>query len=273
MAAERGDAWSNIETPADAARAAAKLVRLGGSAAATRTRQRALSLLQLRPGDIVIDVGAGSGMVTVDIARLVAPGGRVFAVDPSAALLERARAYTHDEGVGHQVDIRQSDGRALPFGAAFDAAVCHWVLLHVDEPARVVAEMKRVTRRGGRVLSVEVDWETAMVQPGEREVTRRILHFASDRHIDAWIGRRLPGIFGAAGFSEVTVHPLMTVDQGGEDRGWLEWLLEKADAALEAAVVTRDDHSAWTGALEAAFAAGTFFFALVQFAVIGRVPD
>jgi ubiquinone/menaquinone biosynthesis C-methylase UbiE len=273
MPAERTDAWSNIETAADAARAAAKLARLGGSAAATRTRQRALQLLQLHPGDIVIDVGAGSGIATADIARLVAPGGRVFAVDPSAALLERARAFTHDQGVGHQVDVRVSDGRSLPFGAAFDAAVCHWVLLHVDEPERIVAEMKRVTRRGGRVLSVEVDWETAMVQPGEREVTRRILHFASDRHIDAWIGRRLPGIYGAAGFSEVVVHPLLMVDQGAEDRAWLEWLCEKADAALEAAVITRDDHTAWTDGLEKAFAAGTFFFALVQFAVIGRVPD
>jgi len=273
MPAERTDAWSNIDTPAEAAKAAAELIRLGGSAAATRTRLRALQLLDLRPGEVVIDVGAGCGVSTADIARLVAPGGRVFAVDPSAALLDQARAFTHDQGVGHQVDIRVSDGRALPFGAAFDAAVCHWVLLHVDEPERVVAEMKRVTRRGGRVLSVEIDLETAMVHPGEREVTRRILHFACDRHIDAWIGRRLPGIFGAAGFSEVVVHPLLMVDQGSEDRVWLEWLIERADSALEAAVITRDDHTAWTGRLEQAFAAGTFFFALVQFAVIGRVAD
>ena len=272
MPAERTDAWSNIDTPAEAARAAAELIRLGGSAAATRTRLRALQLLDLRPGEVVIDVGAGCGVSTADIARLVAPGGRVFAVDPSAALLDQARAFTHDQGVGHQVDIRVSDGRALPFGAAFDAAVCHWVLLHVDEPERVVAEMKRVTRRGGQVLALEMDWETAMVQPGEREVTRRILHPASDRRLDPWIGRRLPGLFAAAGFADASIHPMMLIDQGGEDRVWLEWLLEKAAAALEAAVITRDDYAAWTDELERAFADNRFFFGVVQFAVLGRVP-
>jgi ubiquinone/menaquinone biosynthesis C-methylase UbiE len=272
MAAERGDAWSSIETPADAAGAAAKLDRLGHAASLVRTRQRALQTVGLKAGDIVIDVGAGNGIVTADIARLIAPGGRVFAVDPSAALLEKARAHTHDQGVGHQVDVRIADGRALPFGAAFDVAVCHWVLLHVEEPERVVAEMRRVTRRGGRVLCVEVDWETAMVDPGERAVTRRILTFASDRHIDAWMGRRLPGIFGAAGFSDVVVHPLITIDQGNDDRAWLDWLLEKAGQALAGGAITRTEHVAWTDALEKAFVAGRFFFALVQFAVIGQVP-
>ena len=214
-----------------------------------------------------------TGVVTADLARKVAPGGRVFAVDPSAGLLDRARVLTRVAGIGHLVDVRVADGRALPFGlAAFDAAVCHWVLLHVDRPGEVIAEMKRVTRRGGRVLSVEADWETAMVQPGERIITRRILNHSADRNLDPWIGRRLPGLYAAAGFAEVVVHPMLLTDQGGEDRVWLDYLVGRASLALEAAVITRDDFAAWTGELNAAFAAGTFFFAFVQFAVLGRMP-
>jgi ubiquinone/menaquinone biosynthesis C-methylase UbiE len=251
--------------------AAAKLIRLGSSAAEQRVRQRALEMLRLRSGEIVIDVGAGAGVLTVELAHRVGPGGRVFAVDPSAGLLEQARVVTRDAGIGHLVDIRVCDGRALPFGAAFDAAFCHWVLLHIDQPEQVIAEMRRVTRRAGRVLAVEMDWETAMVNPGDRSVTRRIMNHAADRHVDPWIGRRLPGLFANAGFAEVVAQPLLLTDQGMTDRVWLDWLIERADRALEDAMITRDEHSAWTDGLNEAVPAGKFFFAVVQFAVLGRI--
>ncbi|HVY18739.1 MAG TPA: methyltransferase domain-containing protein [Bauldia sp.] len=271
MAEERTDSWTRVEGAERVAEATAKLLALGGSAAEMRVRKRALDMLNLRSGEIVIDVGAGAGVLTVDLARMVAPGGRVFAVDPSVGLLEQARIVTRDAGIGHLVDVRVADGRALPFGAAFDAAVCHWVLLHVDKPQDIIAEMRRVTRRGGRVLSIEMDWETAMVHPGDRVVTRRILNHSADRSIDPWIGRRLSGLFAMAGFSEVVAQPLLLTDQGTTDRAWLDWLLERASFALEAAVITRDDYAGWTEGLNAAFAAGRFFFAVVQFAVLGRI--
>lgn len=269
--AERTDGWSRIDGAARVAEASEKLKRLGLAAPSVRARARALDLLGLKPAELVIDVGAGSGIVTAEIARKITPGGRVFAIDPSPGLLEEARKYTLAEGISHHIDFRVADGRALPFGAAFDAALCHWVLLHVDQPEKVVAEMKRVTRRGGRVLSVELDWETAMVSPGDRTITRKILHNAIDKHVEPWIGRRLPGIFAAAGFDEVRVHPSLIIDQGREDRAWLEWLLEKASLALENAVITRDDYADWSDGLDAAQRRGNFFFAVVQFAVIGRL--
>lgn len=270
---ERADGWSRVEGAERVAEAAAKLERLGGSSAETRVRNRILDLFELRSGEIVIDVGAGSGVLTADIARRVAPGGRVFAIDPSAGLLDRARIFTCEAGIGHLVDCRVADGRALPFGlAAFDAAFCHWVLLHVDRPDEVIAEMKRVTRRGGRVMSVEVDWETAMVHPGDRSLTRRILNHSADRNLDPWIGRRLPGLYARSGLTDIVIAPLVLIDQGHDDRIWLEYLIERAAIALDAAVITRDDFAAWTGALEVAFAAETFFFSVVQFAVLGRVP-
>ena len=272
-AVESGDAWSSVAGAERVAEAAAKLARLGNSAAEIRVRRQWLDLLAPRSGEIVVDVGAGSGVVTVDLARWVAPGGRVFAVDPSAGLLDVARAATHDSGFGHLVDCRVADGRKLPFGlAAFDAAICHWVLLHVDCPEEIIAEMKRVTRRGGRVLSVEMDWDTLMIAPGDRALTRRILHHAADRNLDPWLGRRLPHLFAAAGLADLAVHAIVLTDQGREDRAWFDFALERGQNALDAGVITRDEFAGWAEGLQAAFRSGTFFFAVVQFAVIGRVP-
>ena len=269
-----GDRWSDISDPKTAAEAARRLALRASAASEIEARRRALDLLDPRPGEIVIDVGAGSGIVSLELAARVAPGGRVFAVDRSETLLAHARAAARAAGVGHAVDCRVADGRALPFGqAAFDAACAHWVLAHVDEPGAVIAEMKRVTRRGGRVMCVEVDWETTIVHPAPVALTRRVLHHAQTRQVDAWCGRRLSPLFRQADLRDIVVEPIVDIDEGKGDRAWLEFLLERAANAVADRMITEQEARHWTERLEGAFAAGRFFFAVTQFAVIGRVPE
>jgi ubiquinone/menaquinone biosynthesis C-methylase UbiE len=270
---ERTDAWSDMSDPARALAAARRLERRAAAPSEVAARRRFLDLLDPRPGEMVVDVGAGSGLIALDLAARVTPGGRIFAVDPSAALLDQARAAALAAGVGPMIDCRVADGRKLPFGpAAFDAAFSHWVLLHVDRPEAMVTEMKRVTRRGGRVLAVEMDWETAIVHPGYPGLTRRILHHSADRNVDGWIGRRLLPLFRDCGFRDIVVEPIVAVDQGGGDRSWLEYLEERAKLALDAKAISPTEAAEWSAELEAAFAAGRFFFSVTQFAVLGRVP-
>ena len=268
------DRWADMSDGAVAADAARRLALRASAASEIAARRRALDLLDPRPGELVVDVGAGSGIVSLELAARVAPGGRVFAVDPSAPLLDHARAAAQAAGFGAVIDCRVADGRSLPFGqAAFDAACAHWVLSHVDEPGAVIAEMRRVTRRGGRVLCVEVDWETVVVHPVQVALTRRILHHAQSRHVDDWSGRRLSPLFRAAGFRDITVEPIVDVDEGTGDRVWLEFLRERAANALADKTITEQEARLWTARLEDAFAGGSFFFALTQFAVLGWVPD
>ena len=269
------DRWSAMTDPGDAAEAAERLARRASAPSEIEARRRALDLLDPRPGEIVVDVGAGSGVVSLDLAARVAPGGRVFAVDLSEPLLAHARAAASAAGFGAVVDCRVADGRKLPFGqAAFDAAMARWVLLHVEEPAAVVAEMKRVTRRGGRVMCVEMDWETVTAHPAPVALARRILHHSQRRHVDAWSGRRLPSLFRAAGFTDIAVEPIVDVDDGSTgDRVWLDFLVERGTMARDAMTVTEEEARVWSEGLEAAFAAGRFFFSVTQFAVLGRVPE
>jgi hypothetical protein len=85
-------------------------------------------------------------------------------------------------------------------------------------------------------------------------------------------GRCLPRLFAAAGLADLAVHPIVLTDQGREDRAWFDFSVERGQIALDAGVITRDDFAGWAEGLQAAFLSGSFFFAVVQFAVIGRVP-
>jgi ubiquinone/menaquinone biosynthesis C-methylase UbiE len=269
---ERTDGWTALDTPERVAAAVRKLERMGRTEAELAARRRYLDLLAPCPGESVVDVGAGTGLITLDIAARVNPGGRVVAVDPSAALLDHARSAAKAARLSEVFEAEVADGRALPFSdRSFDAAFCHWVLLHVDPGSAIVRELKRVTQPGGRVMCVEMDWETAIVYPGERALTRRILNFSNDRHVEGWSGRRLTSLFKECGFDDVMVEPIVDVDQSG-DPVWLDFIRERAQNAVEGGSVSDAEARAWTGAIEAAAVADRYFFAITQFAVLGRVP-
>lgn len=99
------------------------------------------------PGDRVLDVACGTGVVARAAAELVAPGGRVVGLDLNPAMLDVARR------VAPGVDWRQGDVTALPFDeASFDVVTCQSAIFFFPDPTRALAEMRRVTRSGGRVV-------------------------------------------------------------------------------------------------------------------------
>ena len=103
----------------------------------------------------VLDVGGGSGMFAVPLARL---GHDVTVVDPSADALATLRRRADTAGVGERVTGVQGDGdllhEVLPTagnGEGYDLALCHWVLEVVDDPAVTLREIAGALRPGGQV--------------------------------------------------------------------------------------------------------------------------
>lgn len=106
-----------------------------------------LRWLGMPPGGAWADVGCGTGALTESILEASSPRA-VDAIDRSAGFLATARARIPDDRVRFHV----ADATALPLqDASCDAAVSGLVLNFVDEPARMVAELHRVTRPGGCV--------------------------------------------------------------------------------------------------------------------------
>lgn len=162
---------------------------------------------ELRPGMRVLDVGCGPGTITADLAELVAPGGRVTAVDAAADVLEAAGAYAAERGLAGTVDFAVADVHALEFpDDTFDVVHAHQVLQHVGDPVRALQEMRRVCRPGGIVAVRDADYAAMTWYPATPgleqwlELYRRVAR-ANGGEPDA--GRRLLSWARAAGFTEV----------------------------------------------------------------------
>lgn len=113
-----------------------------------------LDMAGIAAGSCVLDVAAGAGDQTLDIAARVGPTGRVLATDFSARILEFAKANALRNGYDN-VETRVADGESLPVDAAsFDAVVCRLGLMFFPDPLRGLREIHRTLRPGGGVCTI-----------------------------------------------------------------------------------------------------------------------
>lgn len=243
------------------------------SADEVAVRAAYLDLLALGPGARVLEVGCGSGAVARDIARRVAPGGRVVALDPSAAFLAIARDLAERDGLLPGLAFRKGDARALPFGdAEFDVVLAATTLSHVPDGERAVPELCRVVRPGGRVGVFDLDTESFILAHPDRALTRRIVAAHSDHGvIDGWLGRRLPGLLAAAGLADVQVRAFTPLER--DPAGFYAGVAERAaEIAVETGTVTEAERRAWLDALRAEGAAGRYLAGRTHLLVWGIRP-
>jgi SAM-dependent methyltransferase len=113
-----------------------------------------LAMAEVGPGARVIDIAAGAGEQTLDIARRVGPGGAVLATDLSPAILAFAKANARRAGLAN-VETQVADGESLDVAAgSFDAAVCRLGLMFFPDPGKGLQEMFAALKPGGRACTM-----------------------------------------------------------------------------------------------------------------------
>ncbi len=113
-------------------------------------QKRLLEIADLRPGERVLDIACGTGLVTFPAAAAVAPDGEVLGTDISSEMVESARQVAEQRGVYNAAFERMdAENLGLP-GSSFDVALCSLGLMYVPDPLRALREMHRVLAPGGR---------------------------------------------------------------------------------------------------------------------------
>jgi demethylmenaquinone methyltransferase/2-methoxy-6-polyprenyl-1,4-benzoquinol methylase len=120
-----------------------------------RWRERAAEIAELRPGDAALDVCCGTGDLTLELARRVAPTGHVVGCDFSEPMLDLAREKASARGA-EAVRFEWADALQLPYDAGrFDAVSVGFGVRNFADRDRGLAEMARVLRPGGRLVVLE----------------------------------------------------------------------------------------------------------------------
>lgn len=113
-----------------------------------------LAMADIGPGTHVLDVAAGAGDQTLDIASRIGPTGSVLATDLSPAILEYAKEKARRAG-HYNVETQAADGEDLNvMEASFDVAICRLGLMLFPDPGKGLREMFRALKPGGRVCTM-----------------------------------------------------------------------------------------------------------------------
>jgi SAM-dependent methyltransferase len=259
--------WSEPEASEQAARLEHRARAEDESAA----REEYLQLLDLSPGERVLDVGCGSGVVARAIAPRVIPGGSVVGVDSSPALLARARDYANAAGLGGAIEWRVADCRKLPFGdASFDAVIAATVLAHVPGAQDALAEMVRVTRPGGRVAVFDFDGDGFLFPHPDRQLTRRIVAAQCDHGaVNGQLIREIPGLLEKLGVRNVKAKAFMPLDR--DPKGfYADFAQRAAKTAAKVGAISESELAGWLLQFREVLEADRFFGGRLQTFVWGE---
>jgi demethylmenaquinone methyltransferase / 2-methoxy-6-polyprenyl-1,4-benzoquinol methylase len=120
-----------------------------------RWRKAMVAAVRAGPGDRVLDVATGTGMVATELVRRY--GCAVVGLDQSEEMLSGARAkLAARPELTARIELMRGEAERLPFGdREFDALTFTYLLRYVDDPAATLAELARVVKPGGTIASLE----------------------------------------------------------------------------------------------------------------------
>ena len=220
----------------------------------------------ISPGKVVLEVGSGSGAIMSDFHKY--ENICLFGVDIDLSILTVA------PGVAPQARLINADGNLLPIkNACCDISYCHYLLLWLKDPQKVLSEMMRVTKQGGAVIVMaepdyggRIDFPQELSQLGKWQ-TESLLNQGTD----PFIGRKLAKLFISLGLDNIEVGVM-----GGQ---WhlpyppyelnLEWDVLESDIAD---LVPRETIQQLKALNETSYSNGTRILYVPTFYAFGLVP-
>jgi len=166
-----------------------------------RFREKTVALMDIRPDDRVLDVGCGTGSLTLMIQRLLSCAGRAVGIDAAPKMIRIARNKA--AGSGSRAEFVVGVAERLEFSDnSFDIVVNSMFMHHIDHDLkkRALAEMYRVMKPGGRFCTADIDRPSTFLAALLGWSAR---YFLLQPELEDNLKGRLPGLIRGANFQDV----------------------------------------------------------------------
>ncbi|MCC6793292.1 MAG: methyltransferase domain-containing protein [Thermomicrobiales bacterium] len=218
------------------------------------------------PGRKVLDVGCGFGLETLRLASLAGPGN-VTGIDKSADFIADAKARAASAHLAIHYDV--GDAEALPYPAgSFDCVRAERLLIYLSDPAKAVAEMRRVARPGGRLALIEPDFSTTTINLPDRPMIRRALgHEADTAVVQSWLPGPLLVILRDLGLADIEVATRVVVFPQGLAS---EYFADVGRHAAAAGAISAGELAEWLAGIDGLAAKQALFGTVGYFLFTAR---
>lgn len=235
----------------------------------TRRRRANFDALAPMPGETVVDLGCGNGLLTAELSRAVGREGAVIGIDPAEPMLASAR----DRCRGRQ-NIRFDTGtaEALPLDdAAADGVISVRVFEYIADLVPALAEVRRVLRPGGRVVIGDMHFGTWVWRSDAPDRMDRMMR-SWDRHLaHTGVPELLPGTLAAAGLRLERVVPVPFTDTVLRPDSLARMTMTLMQRfAVQNGHASAAEEEDWAAEQVALSQDGQFFFSLTHFVTVAR---
>ncbi|MDV7145284.1 methyltransferase domain-containing protein [Tropicimonas sp. TH_r6] len=237
----------------------------------TRRRRESFDRLRPGPGDRIVDIGCGNGLLTLELARAVGESGEVIGVDPSADMRGAAQERCRESSNTRILD-GTADALPLADGLA-DKALSVQVFEYLSDVPSALAEASRILRPGGRLVLGDIHFGSMVWHSDDPERMARMCA-SWDRHaVHLDLPAHLPGLMREAGFVVDGTDPVTLCDCELRPDGLAFMLLRLMERyAVANGHMGAAEAAAWAEEQHALAQAGRFFFSVSHFVTVAHKP-
>jgi SAM-dependent methyltransferase len=231
--------------------------------------QRVIETIGPRPGEVILEVGCGSGVLDRWLARHTKQANRIFGVDVNRYLLREATALAMQHDLADVITFQEGNAEALPFPDNHVDVALSFTVLEEGNADHMLAELVRVTKPGGRVAvmvrAIDIPWVVNVpLRPEVKTKAQTPRGFVGAQGCaDASLYRR----FLHAGLTHVQMWPQFAAFEEPHTPQ-----AQFAHGAILGAL-TPEETQEWHAGIAQAVADGTYFIAQPFHCAVGKKPE
>jgi ubiquinone/menaquinone biosynthesis C-methylase UbiE len=254
--------FNNVDATGDVDRFIAFLEWIENLPQSAYLRERSYSLLDVHHGNVVIDVGCGTGKA---VSELFAKGTTTIGIDLSEQMISVAKRRFPE------CDFRVAKAESLPNNDnTINGYRAERLFQHLTNPFQALSEAHRILAPGGRIVLLDQDYDMWAIDADDMTITRSIMRAHADSIANRWIGRRYHNLLLECGFVNVSVNVQTLIYT---DYLQIAPILPSiVNVAVETKTITSVQAEVWLKEHEKRGKEGKFFIAMPIFMASGIRP-